>query len=128
MSNPNREQWRAGFAYEAVSKAHRDQCWSKYQGVVMGLSVVILRCGLVGAVAWLHRQSKAGELVRQQLGEAGVSGLKVGADELLPRVCALGLPQYMVATREVLKVAGWLERAVQAMPDAEGGVGVGDHA
>jgi hypothetical protein len=94
----------------------------------MGLPVVILRCGLVGAVAWLHRQDKAGELIRRQLGDAGVPGLKVGADQLLPRVCGLGLPQYMVATREVLKVASWLKRAAQAMPEAERGVGVSDHA
>lgn len=128
MSSPNREQERAAFAYAAVAAAHRGPHGSRYEGVVMGLPVVILRCGLVGAVAWLHRQDEAGKLVRQQLGGAGVPGLKVGADQLLPRVCELGLPQYMVATREVLKLAGWLKRAAQAMPVSARAAGESDHA
>lgn len=128
MTGPNREQRRAAYAYDVAGKARQSSCWPRYQGVVMGLPVVILRCGLVGAIAWLHRQDAAGKLVRQHLGAAGVPGLKVEADELLPRACGLGLPQYMVATREALKVAGWLQRAVQALSNADQGAEASDHA
>lgn len=120
-AGPNREQRRAAWAYETVSRAHAERAsWSRYQGVVMGLPVVILRCGLVGALAWLHRQGDAGKQVRQQLGTANVPGLAGGADALLPRACALPLGPYMVATREVLKLAGWLGRAAQGMGEDAG--------
>lgn len=130
-TEPNREQGRAAWAYEAVSGAHADRAtWSRYQGVVMGLPVVILRCGLVGALAWLHRQNDAGKEVRRQLGTAKVPGLVGGPEELLPRACALPLGPYMVATREVLKLAGWLKRAAQGMGEGadERGTEASDHA
>lgn len=118
-----RDQQRARWAYEAVRRAHGggdgDGGWSRYQGVVMGLPVVILRCGLVGAVAWLYRHKGVGLEVCRDLAKAGVPGLGGEPEQLLTRVCALPLSQYMVATREVLALAGWLKRAAQAMPERE---------
>lgn len=83
----------------------------------------------MGAVAWLWRQD-GGARVCEDLVAARIPGLAGEAGELLPRVCALGLPQYMVATREALKVAGWLKRAAQAMPKPPGAerTEVGGHA
>lgn len=130
-TGPNREQQRAAHAYRVVTEAHRQggEVWARYEGLVMGLPVVILRCGLVGAVAWLRRQD-GGERVCKDLVAAKIPGLEGEAGELLPRVCALGLSHYMVATREAVKVAGWLKRAAQAMPKPPGAerTEVGGHA
>ncbi len=114
-AGPNREQLRAKHAYDVVRRAHGGEEWSRYEGLVMGLPVVILRCGLVGAVAWLARNNAAGKLLMHDL-SAWVPGLGGNASELLGRVCGLEVAPYMVATREALKVAGWLKRAAQAMP------------
>lgn len=127
-----RDQQRAKWAYEAVRRVHDggegDGAgeWAKYEGVVMGLPVVILRCGLVGAVAWLRRQKDPGLEVCRDLTRAGVPGLGGEPEQLLARVSGLPLSQYMVATREALKLAGWLKQAAQGMPKpAQGGEEVG---
>jgi CRISPR/Cas system CMR-associated protein Cmr5 small subunit len=122
MSPINRDQQRAAHAYRVVTEVYRegDEAWSPYKGIVMELPVVVLRCGLVAAVAWLRRQSgNAGDRVCRHLVAAGIAGLAGEPAGLLPAVCALPLPRYMVATREALKVAGWLRRAAQAMPERE---------
>lgn len=130
-AGPNREQRRAAHAYEVVRAAQDEGGvgWSRYQGLVMGLPVVILRCGLVGAVAWLRRQ-EGGDRVCRDLARAKIPGIDGKPDALLPTVCALPLPQYMVASREALKVASWLKRAAQAVSAGRGEprVGGGGHA
>ena len=117
-AGPNREQLRAKHAYEVVRRAREGNAWTRYESLVMGLPVVILRCGLVGAVAWLARDKEVGKAVMQDA-SAEVPGLAGNPSTLMERVCQLELAPYMVATREALKVAGWLKRAAQAMPKAE---------
>lgn len=114
----NRDQQRAAFAYRKVKQEHdrRVDAFNEYEGVVQGLGVVILRCGLVGAIAWLYRKGEAGKCVAGHLSQAGIPGLSSDVDQLLPSVCNLGLSDYMVATREALKGVSWLKRAAQAMP------------
>jgi len=124
-----RDQQRAAFAYRTVKEEHeRGKCFGEYEGVVQGLGAVILRCGLVGAIAWLYRKGEAGKCVAKHLAQAGIPGLSRDADQLLPSVCELGVSDYMVATREALKGVSWLKRAVQAMPKPESKPKAGDHA
>lgn len=112
-----RDQLRAARAYAAVEAEHGRDDFAEYERIVQGLGVVVLRCGLVGAIAWLHRKKGAGERVLDDLAAAEIPGLRVRSrDELLPHACGLGVAEYMVATREALAVVAWLKRAAQAMP------------
>ncbi|MCA9709019.1 MAG: hypothetical protein KDK70_24455 [Myxococcales bacterium] len=112
-----RDQIRAARAYAAVEHEHGREGFAEYERVVQGLGVVVLRCGLVGALAWLHRKNEAGRRVLDHLAAAGILGpRRRSGHELLPCACELAVAEYMVATRETLAVVAWLERAAQAMP------------
>lgn len=109
-----RDQRRALHAYGVVSnvpsKMQRD-----YKLAVNDLGANILRSGLCAAIAAVQRLGPRGDLLLGHLAAAGVPGLEgVAAKDLAKRVRELEADAYMIATREMLQVAVWLKRAVQA--------------
>ncbi len=109
-----RDQRRALHAYESVGKvpkAHQKD----YEIAVNDLGANILRSGLCAAIAAVQRLGGRGELLLGHLAAAGVPGLEgATANDLARRVRELDVDAYMIATREMLQVAVWLKRAVQA--------------
>lgn len=109
-----RDQRRALHAYEAVAKVPKAQ-QEDYKIAVNALGANILRSGLCAAIAAVQRLGERGTLLLDHLASAGVPGLEgVTADDFAKSVRELDADAYMIATRELLKVAVWLKRAVQA--------------
>lgn len=109
-----RDQRRALHAYDSVGQVPREQ-QEDYKIAVNDLGANILRSGLCAAIAAVQRLGSRGELLLGHLATAGVPGLEgVAAKDLAKRVRELDADAYMIATREMLQVAVWLKRAVQA--------------
>lgn len=113
-----RDQQRALHAYaraeaaQAKGKAYRGD----YKVQVFGLGPHVMRSGLAGALAFIERDPRpAASDFLKDLAEAGIPGLGATAGTLPARVRqASSVDNYMLATREVLKLALWFRRAVQA--------------
>ncbi len=111
---PLRDQQRALHAYDAVAQVQAGQ-QKDYQIAVNDLGASILRSGLCAAIASVQRLGNRGEVLLDHLASAGVPGLEgATAQNLAQRVRGLDAESYMLATRELLQVATWLKRAVQA--------------
>ena len=109
-----RDQRRALHAYDAVAKVEKKQ-QKDYEIAVNDLGANILRSGLCAALAAIQRLGDRGRILLDHLATAGVPGLDgANADDLAQRVRQLDADGYMIATREMLLVAAWLKRAVQA--------------
>lgn len=109
-----RDQQRALHAYDAVDSVQRAQ-QTDYQIAVNDLGTNILRSGLCAAIAAVQRLGGRGRLLLGHLATAGVPGLEgATAENLAQKVRSLDADSYMIATRELLQVARWLKRAVQA--------------
>jgi CRISPR-associated protein Cmr5 len=109
-----RDQRRALYAYEAVGKVPKAQ-QKDYEIAVNDLGANILRSGLCAAIAAVQRLGDRGTLLLGHLATACVPGLEgAAASDLARRVQELDADAYMIATREMLRVAVWLKRAVQA--------------
>lgn len=109
-----RDQSRALYAYQCVDQVP-DVERKDYKIAVNDLGANILRCGLCAAIAAVQRLGERGTLLMKHLAQANIAGLE-GATEadLASRVRELDVDAYMVATREMLKIAMWLRRACQA--------------
>lgn len=117
-----RDQRRARFAYarvKEVSEAQRDD----YRTLVLGLGPLVLRSGLVAALAFLQRKTgdrddDAARLLFRHLAQAEIPGLDAAPGEAADQLCEharhLELEATMLATRELLKLVEWLKRAVEA--------------
>jgi CRISPR-associated protein Cmr5 len=82
---------------------------------VNDLGANILRSGLCAAIAAVQRLGDRGALLLDHLAAAGVPGIDgATGKDLARRVRELDADAYMIATREMLEVAVWLKRAVQA--------------
>jgi CRISPR-associated protein Cmr5 len=109
-----RDQGRALHAYEAVGKVPKAQ-QKDYEIAVKDLGANILRSGLCAAIAAVQRLGNRGESLLGHLAAANVPGLEgATASDLARKVRELDADTYMIATREMLQVAVWLKRAVQA--------------
>ncbi len=109
-----RDQRRALHAYEAVASVSKAQ-QKDYEIAVNDLGANILRSGLCAAIAAIQRLGNRGEILLGHLAAARVPGLEsAAANDLSRRVRELEADAYMLATREMLQVAVWLKRAVQA--------------
>ncbi|MDR7420420.1 MAG: type III-B CRISPR module-associated protein Cmr5 [Armatimonadota bacterium] len=109
-----RDQRRALHAYESVGSVPESQ-QRDYKIAVNDLGANILTSGLCAAIAAVQRLGPRGDLLLGHLAAAGVPGLEgVAAKDLARRVRELDADAYMIATREMLEVAVWLKRAVQA--------------
>lgn len=109
-----REQQRALHAYESVSGVQKEQ-QKDYQIAVNDLGANILRSGLCAALASVQRLGNRGDVLLGHLATAGIPGLEgATASNLAETIRKLDADSYMIATRELLQVATWLKRAVQA--------------
>jgi CRISPR-associated protein Cmr5 len=110
-----RDQQRALHAYEAVARVPKAQR-EDYRIAVNALGANILRSGLCAAIAAVQRRlDERGTLLLDHLASARVPGLEgATAGDFAKCVRELDADEYMIATRELLKVAVWLKRAVQA--------------
>lgn len=110
-----RDQLRALHAYDAVSGVQGAQLQKDYKIMVNDLGAIILRSGLCAAIASVQRRGEQGKALLGHLASAGVPGLEgATANDFAQRVRGLDATSYMMATRELLQVATWLKRAVQA--------------
>jgi len=109
-----RDQQRALHAYEAVGNVPKAQ-QKDYQIAVNDLGANILRSGLCAALASVQRLGNRGDVLLGHLATAGVPGFGgATATDVAKRARELDADGYMIATREMLQVAVWLKRAVQA--------------
>lgn len=116
MKRLTREQQRARHAYQRVERVPEPER-ADYGARVSSLGATVLRNGLAAALAFLEREKekKAVERLLEDLASAELPGLPaVKGPELPGRVRDLELRGYMLATREVLRLAVWFQRAVQA--------------
>lgn len=109
-----RDQGRALYAYQAVAGVSKEKR-KDYKIAVNDLGANILRSGLAAAMATLERLGDGGKALLDHLAMAGVPGLDGATKDSLPDcVRRLDVDAYMIATREMIAVATWLKRAVQA--------------
>jgi len=109
-----RDQQRALHAYEVVESVPKTQR-KDYKIAVNNLGANILRGGLCAALAAVQRLDSRGSLLLSHIATANVPGLeRAKTDDLAKGVRELDADAYMIATREILQVAAWLKRAVQA--------------
>lgn len=117
-----RDQERALHAYKVVGGVPSDkQSRDNYKSAINDLGANILRSGLCAAIASVQRLGDRGQALLEHLASAGVPGLNgATACDLARRVRELDTDSYMIATRELLRVAAWLKRAVQATFEESG--------
>ncbi len=112
-----RDQERAQRAYACVEKVCNRGWRDDYASLVGGLGGQVVRTGLAATMAFLQRsKSPARDELLQNLADAGIPGCANSSGENLPkRIRDLPLDDYMLATREFLRVVQWLKRAAQAL-------------
>lgn len=111
-----RDQQRALHAYESVGNVPPEGR-EAYKILVNDFAAEILRSGLSAALASLQRKKSAGAPLLEHVASAGirVRGLAgANARDFAQLVRKLDAEEYMLATRELLKVSTWLKRAAQA--------------
>ncbi len=118
MSQRTREQVRAERAYVRVGEVARDKSGlaDEYKAIANGFGALVLKNGLVAALAFVQRSGNtdARDRYLDDLAGAKVPGLEGATKtDLFQRVLALDVSAYMLATRELLAVALWLRRAAQ---------------
>lgn len=111
-----RDQQRAIHAYDVVARIAKQK---DYKIAVNDFGANIRRSGLCAALASVQRLNKQddrrGDMLLEHLATAKVPGLEgATAETLAAKVRELDVESYMLATRELLAVAAWLKRAVQA--------------
>lgn len=110
-----RDQRRALYAYDVVNHVPEEKR-KDYEIAVNDLPAHILRGGLCAALAELEREKDGrGGLMLDHIARARIPGLGGATrDDVADRVRRLDVDAYMLATRETLRLAAWLKRAVQA--------------
>jgi CRISPR-associated protein Cmr5 len=83
---------------------------------VKNLGANVMRSGLAAALAFLERRKDRAPFRRllDDLAWERIPGFSGGGAALPDRIRKLEVDDYMFATRELLKLAQWLKRAVQA--------------
>lgn len=122
MTQRTRDQARAHHAYRCVAAVTGKKLRDDYKVRVNSFGSDLMRSGLAATLASIERERaregrgpSAASLFLDHLAAANVPGLKEADGEHLPAaVRELGVDEYMLATREMLKLAAWFRRAVQA--------------
>lgn len=119
-----RDQERAIHAYERVEEVPFDpSARDAYRSLVRSLGPLVMRSGIVVALAYLQRREKEPhyKLVLQHLAQGKIPGLAAEAEEPANELCrqarGLDVASLMLATREALKVIEWLKRAAEGTFD-----------
>jgi CRISPR-associated protein Cmr5 len=119
MKEMTRDQKRALHAYKCVREVaatdNKGLC-KDYKILVNDLGSRTLRSGLAATMAFIERD-KSSEAVKtfcRHIGGAEIPGLTAMDHKLFDQIRALELDDYMLVTRELLKVVTWFKRAVQA--------------
>ncbi len=132
MMGQTREQQRALEVYARVRAVREDSLslCAEYKPRVNGLGAAVLRDGLAAALSFLERERDSNAaarrlledlafcLSRARLPSLAKPGLSAGS--LPGDVRELDLGEYMLATRETLRLLVWFRRAVQATFPVEG--------
>ena len=117
-----RDQRLAILAYTHVKEVSRER-QDEYRTLVHGLGPLVLRSGLVTALAFLQRKTEdrgddPARLLFEHLARADIPGLGADSGEAADQICErarhLDLETTMLATRHLIKVVEWLKRAVEA--------------
>jgi len=112
-----RDQKRAFDAFRLAKQASaKGKQFGDYRNAANDLPVHLVRSGLVAALANLQRvvAGRPGAMqFRADLCAALPVHLKAPTDELLDWAAKLSTDQYMLASREMMKLAVWFKRAVQ---------------
>ena len=110
-----REQNRARHAYECVRTLDKGLL-DDYKIAVNGLAPQVFRSGLAGAMAFLERNTGTAAVPRllDDLSKAAIPGFPAAGKEIPGAVRKMELADYMLATRELIRVILWFKRAVQA--------------
>lgn len=121
-----RDQSRAVHAYQCVQDAFGAEVEREhYKVYVNDLGASILRSGLAVAIARLEHEALsdgpepkprvlAARRLLDDLGHASIPDLECDGRVLGDKVREFDVGPYMLTTREMLKVATWFKRAVQA--------------
>ncbi|PRP91421.1 CRISPR-associated protein Cas_Cmr5 [Enhygromyxa salina] len=112
-----RDQEWACLAYTKVAAVEPDQR-ADYHIAVQDLGTNLRRMGLATALSRLEPRPNADKppLLLTHLAEANIVGLGTDAKQLPARARELDdLASYMLATRELLRLATWFKRAAQAI-------------
>ncbi|HVK63131.1 MAG TPA: type III-B CRISPR module-associated protein Cmr5 [Polyangium sp.] len=112
-----RDQERALHAYARVKAAVDAGMKDDYKVLVHGLAPTVQRNGLAAAIAFIEREKGRTKAAERFLGDlaALLPHLGESTGETLPgAIRKLEVTEYMIVTREVLKLAIWFRRAVQA--------------
>lgn len=144
MSMRTRDQERALHVYDAVTRLDAT-LHGEYKVLARDLGANIMRSGLCGALAFIHRNVKASDATRGKPSNAGkaqkpreraaraILDHLAGAlretripalaevekgEHLFATVRRLKIDEYMLATREILRLAIWFRRAVDTFEDA----------
>lgn len=127
-----RDQTLARFAHECV-EAISPEIADDYRIMANDLGATILQCGLCTAIAYLQRRIIKGhgmhkkhdmrQHIVQALATARIPSItkKTKGDDLYRVVQSLPVDAYVMATRETLRFACWLRRAVQVAPTGQTG-------
>lgn len=109
-----RDQARACLAYTLVMRVSLETR-KDYRIAVNDFGNNLRRMGLATTLSVLESDNSGGKLLLQHLAEAQVEGLGNDPKTLPSRARDIDdLARYMLATRELLRLAEWFKRAVQA--------------
>lgn len=122
MNTPTlyRDQRRALHAYACVRELLGSPQHNDYRIAVNDLGTNVRRLGLAAALSQIEAEARkhtsASRALLDHLGKAGITGLaNTNADSIADAARKLDVDRYMLATRELLQVATWFRRAVQAL-------------
>ncbi len=117
--NLYRDQERALHAYKCVAEAKLGNGIDDYRILVQNLGTNVRRLGLAGALSQIEAEARKRPVAKgllEDLAKAGISGLdRQTAETIADKARNLDVVEYMLATRELLQVATWFKRAIQAL-------------
>lgn len=119
------EHRRMHRAFTTVEEAVAEAQFKAWKTAAMSFGSEVQRCGLLQAVAFLHRgQDKDAamrltECIRDHLIKVRILVPDEPASPLLTILRGVSTDEYMMATREVLALSLWLRRATQAQAALE---------
>lgn len=119
------EHRRMHRAFTTVDEAVAAGQFKAWKTAAMSFGSEVQRCGLLQAVAFLHRGQdknvamRLTECIRDHLIMVRILASREPREPLLTILRSVSTDEYMMATREVLALSVWLRRATQAQDAVE---------